>query len=159
MKKFYARWCAVVVMTGLLGVMGLRDAVAQQNTAPIRFGINTSIAGFLAPSIMPTMVADKIWEKEVNARGGLLGRKVELTFVDNKSSAENAVAIYERMLQGNHDFIFENSGSIVVQRESTLAEQHHKLFLVPNGFARALYQRGYKYIFFTGSAVAEELNS
>jgi branched-chain amino acid transport system substrate-binding protein len=104
------------------------------------------------------MFTDEMWAKDVNARGGLLGRKVELTFVDNKSNAEAAAAIYERFIQQNFDFIFEDSGSVIVTRESTLAEQHKRLFLAPNGFARSIYKRGYKYVFYTGAAVSEDLN-
>jgi branched-chain amino acid transport system substrate-binding protein len=133
-------------------------ASAEEAKKPIKIGINVSLTGSFADSIKPTMLADQVWEKEINGRGGLLGRPVELTFIDNKSSPENAVAIYERLKQGGHDFIFENAGSFIVQRESTLAEQNQMLFLVPNGFAGALYNRGYKYIFYTGAALSEDLN-
>lgn len=146
-----------MVIAAALVVFQGEQAMAQAGK-PVTFGINVSLTGVFAESIKPTMNADQLWEKEVNARGGLLGRKVAMTFLDNKSNPETAVAIYERLLQDNHDFIFENGGSLVVQRESTLAEQRQKLFLVPNGFARALYLRGYKYIFYTGAAVSEDLN-
>lgn len=155
MSKFYRR--LLLALLGLAAACVMGGAIAQGGP-PIRIGINVSMTGPLAESIKPVMWTDELWERQVNARGGLLGRKVELTFLDNKSNADAAVAIYDRFIQGNYDFIFENSGSIVVQRESTLAEQHKKLFLVPNGFAKALYERGYKYIFFTGSAVSEDLN-
>ncbi|MFN0299300.1 MAG: amino acid ABC transporter substrate-binding protein [Burkholderiales bacterium] len=145
------------MVLAIFGLMAMGGAIAQGG-APIRIGINVSMTGPLADAIKPTMWADEVWEKQINARGGLLGRKVELTFLDNKSNADAAVAIYDRFIQGKYDFIFEDSGSIVVQRESTLAEQHKKLFLVPNGFARSLYERGYKYIFYTGAALSEDVN-
>jgi branched-chain amino acid transport system substrate-binding protein len=151
------RSASVAAALVVLSALAAGPARAQAGR-PITFGINVSMTGGFAESIKPTMNADQLWEKEINARGGLLGRKVVMTFVDNKSNPETAVAIYERMLQDNQDFIFEDSGSLLVQRESTLAEQRQKLFLVPNGFARALYQRGYKYIFNTGAAVSEDLN-
>lgn len=146
-----------MVIAAALVVFQGEQAMAQAGK-PVTFGINVSLTGVFAESIKPTMNADQLWEKEVNARGGLLGRKVVMTFVDNKSNPETAVAIFERLLQDNNDFIFENGGSLIVQRESTLAEQRQKLFLVPNGFARALYLRGYKHIFYTGAAVSEDLN-
>ena len=63
------------------------------------------------------MMSDQLWEKQINARGGLLGRKVELTFIDNKSNPETGVAVYQRLVQGGYDFIFEDGGSAMVQRE------------------------------------------
>ena len=149
---------ASICGVGLIAAaLGAGQALAQ-NAPPLRIGINTPMTGIFADSNKPTMWADQLWEKEINARGGLLGRKVEMIFVDNKSNPEDAVSIYQRMIEDKDDFIFENAGSLIVQRESTLAEQHHMLFLAPNGFARALYQRGYKYLFYTGAAVSEDLN-
>jgi branched-chain amino acid transport system substrate-binding protein len=134
------------------------SAAAQDEKQPLKIGINVSLTGPFADSIKPVMWADQVWEKQINARGGLLGRKVAMTFVDNKSNPEDAVAIYQRLLQDGNEFIFENGGSLIVQRESTLAEQRQKLFLAPNGFAQALYMRGYKYLFYTGAAISEDLN-
>ena len=77
--------------------------------------------------------------------------------MDNKSNTETGVSIYQRMLQGGYDFVFEDGGSALVQRESTLAEQYKKLSLAPAGFAKALYDRGYKYLFFTGNCLADNV--
>jgi branched-chain amino acid transport system substrate-binding protein len=153
-----AKFRGIGLLAAALGVaIGAGPAMAQ-DTSLLRIGINTPLTGAFADSNRPTMWADQLWEREVNARGGLLGRKVQLTIIDNKSNPEDAVAIYQRLLQDNNEFIFEDAGSLIVQRESTIAEQHHKLFLVPAGFAKALYERGYKYLFYTGSAVSEDLN-
>lgn len=134
------------------------SAGAQQVTGPLKIGISVSLTGGFAEAIRPAMLADKVWEEDINARGGLLGRKVELTFRDNRSNPDDGVSIFQRFQQSGYDFIFEDSGAFMVQRESTLAEQQQMLFLAPNGFARSLYERGYKYLFFTGAAVAEDLN-
>lgn len=139
-------------------ILAASAAFGQPGGKPIRIGINVSLTGPFAESIKPTQWADELWEKQINAKGGLLGRKVEFAFVDNKSNPDQANAIYEKMAQENFDFIFENSGSLLVQRESTLAEQRKRLFLAPNGFARSLYERGYKYLFYTGAALSEDMN-
>jgi len=126
------------------------------DSAPIRIGIAVPLTGFFADSIRPSVQSTKLWEQQVNARGGLLGRKVEITTVDDKSNPETGVSVYQNLLQENFDFIFEDGGSLMVQRESTLAEQHHRLMLAPAGFAQALYKRGYKYLFFTGNSLSED---
>jgi branched-chain amino acid transport system substrate-binding protein len=151
------RMKAIIVAAFLLTVASL-PAVADDAQQPLKIGINVSLTGPFADSIKPVMWADQLWQKQINASGGLLGRKIVMTFVDNKSNPEDAVSIYQRLLQDGNEFIFENGGSLIVQRESTLAEQHQKLFLAPNGFARALYLRGYKYLFYTGAAISEDLN-
>jgi branched-chain amino acid transport system substrate-binding protein len=135
---------------------GLSGAVRAEQK-PLRFGISVSLTGPFAEAIRPAMLADKVWQEEVNARGGLLGRKVELSIRDNRSSADDGVSIYERFLQEKQDFVFEDSGAFLVQRVSPVAEQHKMLMLAPNAFARSLYQRGFKYLFYTGAALSEDL--
>jgi branched-chain amino acid transport system substrate-binding protein len=133
-------------------------ARAQSSPPPVQIGISVSLTGGFADAIRPAMLADQVWEKEINARGGLLGRKVTITYRDNRSNADDGAAIYQRFLQSGFDFIFEDGGAFLVQRTSTLAEQRHKLFLAPNAFSRSLYERGYKYLFFTGPSLSEDLN-
>ena len=147
-----------LIMAAALLAAATWPASAEDAQQPLKIGINVSLTGPFADSIKPVMWSDQVWAKEINARGGLLGRKVVMTFVDNKSNPEDAVSIYQRLLQDGNEFIFENGGSLIVQRESTLAEQRQKLFLAPNGFAQALYERGYKYLFYTGAAISEDLN-
>ena len=132
--------------------------VWSAGNGPIRVGIDVPLTGFFADFIRPSVQATQLWEKQVNARGGLIGRKVEITTVDNKSSPETGVSIYQKLLQENYDFIFEDGGSLMVQRELTLAEQHQRLMLAPAGFAQAPYKRGYKYLFFTGNSLAEDFD-
>ena len=136
-------------------VLAAGSAWAADN-GPIRVGIDVPLTGFFADLIRPSVQATHLWQKQINAQGGLLGRQVEITTVDNKSNPETGVSVYQDLLQENYDFIFEDGGSLMVQRESTIAEQHHRLMLAPAGFARALYQRGYKYLFFTGNSLAED---
>ena len=85
-------------------------AYAQDASKPIRIGIIASLTGAFAENIKPATYADEVWDAQVNARGGLLGRKVVFTVVDNKSNPETGVSLFERMSQENYDFIFENSG-------------------------------------------------
>lgn len=144
----------LIVAVSVLALPALSAWAADEK--PIRIGIDVPETGFFADSIKPSIQATQLWQQQINARGGLLGRKVEITMVDNKSSPETGVSIYQDLLRQDYDFIFEDGGSLMVQRESTVAEQHHRLMLAPAGFAQALYKRGYKYLFFTGNALAEE---
>ena len=40
----------------------------------------------------------KIWEEDVNAKGGLLGRPVQLVYYDDQSSPANVPGIYAKLL-------------------------------------------------------------
>src|SRR6266849_5655525 len=57
-----------------------------------------ALTGGLAPNGKSALLAQKIWEEEVNAKGGLLGRPVKLIYYDDKSSPAEVPAIYTKLL-------------------------------------------------------------
>ena len=65
--------------------------VAQQ--APIRIGMSMPQTGGLAGGGKASLLGIEIWRDDVNAKGGLLGRKVELVVYDDKSSASETPEI------------------------------------------------------------------
>jgi branched-chain amino acid transport system substrate-binding protein len=71
-------------------------AIAQQ--PPIKIGMSMAQTGGLAGGGKASLLGIEIWRDDVNARGGLLGRKVELVVYDDKSSASETPAIYSKLL-------------------------------------------------------------
>jgi branched-chain amino acid transport system substrate-binding protein len=71
-------------------------ASAQQ--PPIKIGMSMAQTGGLAGGGKASLLGTEIWRDDINARGGLLGRKVELVVYDDKSSASETPAIYSKLL-------------------------------------------------------------
>ena len=70
-----------------LGASALAMAPAMaQSGAPIKIGFSMAMTGGLGPNGSSALLAQKIWEEDVNAKGGLLGRPVELFFYDSQSN-------------------------------------------------------------------------
>src|SRR2546429_9205445 len=65
---------------------------------PIKIGYGISQTGGLAPNGKSALLAQKIWEEDINAKGGLLGRPVKLIYYDDKSSPAEVPAIYTKLL-------------------------------------------------------------
>ena len=63
-------------------------AMAQQAPSgePIKIGFGMGLTGGLASSGKAALLAMKIWEEEINAKGGLLGRPVKLIYYDDQSN-------------------------------------------------------------------------
>jgi branched-chain amino acid transport system substrate-binding protein len=72
------------------------NADAQQ--PPIKIGMSMAQTGGLAGGGKASLLGTEIWRDDINARGGLLGRKVELVVYDDKSSASETPAIYSKLL-------------------------------------------------------------
>ncbi|HEX9463757.1 MAG TPA: amino acid ABC transporter substrate-binding protein [Alphaproteobacteria bacterium] len=73
-------------------------ATAAQAADPIRIGLSVSLTGGVAANGKQVLLAMQIWKDDINAKGGLLGRPVELVFYDDQSSPANVPPIYTKLL-------------------------------------------------------------
>ena len=67
-------------------------------TRPIRIGFSIAQSGGLAAGGKSGLLALEIWRDDVNRKGGILGRPVELVGYDDQSSAAQAPAIYSKLI-------------------------------------------------------------
>jgi branched-chain amino acid transport system substrate-binding protein len=80
----------------IAGLALVSNADAQQ--PPIKIGMSMAQTGGLAGGGKASLLGTEIWRDDINARGGLLGRKVELVVYDDKSSAAETPAIYSKLI-------------------------------------------------------------
>ena len=76
---------------------GAVSAVAQTKE-PIRIGLSMAQTGPLSGAGKSGLVALQIWRDDVNARGGLLGRPVELVVYDDQTNPALTPGIYTKLL-------------------------------------------------------------
>ena len=84
-------WAIAAVMFGLM-------SGASAEEPPIKIGMSMPQTGGLAGGGKASLLGIEIWRDDVNAKGGLLGRKVELVVYDDKSSASETPALYAKLL-------------------------------------------------------------
>ena len=65
---------------------------------PIKIGFSMSLTGPLSPNGKSALLGMKIWEEEINAKGGLLGRPVKLVYYDDQSQAAPVPGIYTKLI-------------------------------------------------------------
>ena len=64
---------------------------------PIKIGFSMSLTGPLSPTASQALLGMKIWEEEINAKGGLLGRPVKLVYYDDQSQSAPVPGIYTKL--------------------------------------------------------------
>jgi branched-chain amino acid transport system substrate-binding protein len=74
------------------------DGAAAQSGEPIKIGFSMAMTGGLAANGKSALLAQKIWEEDVNAKGGLLGRPVKLIYYDDQSNPATVPGIYTKLL-------------------------------------------------------------
>ncbi|HUK58937.1 MAG TPA: amino acid ABC transporter substrate-binding protein [Stellaceae bacterium] len=80
----------------LLATLALATAAAAQE--PIKIGFSMALTGGGAANGKVALLAMKIWEADVNAKGGLLGRPVKLVYYDDQTQPANVPGIYTKLL-------------------------------------------------------------
>jgi len=65
---------------------------------PIRVGFSMALTGGTAGIGKQILVALQIWRDDYNAKGGLLGRPIELVYYDDQGNPANATGIYAKLL-------------------------------------------------------------
>src|SRR5712664_4594130 len=70
----------------------------QQQQGPIKIGMSMPQTGALSGGGKAALVALNMWVEDVNAKGGLLGRKVELIAYDDQGNPSMTPGIYTKLL-------------------------------------------------------------
>lgn len=88
----------------------------------------------------------KLWQEDVNQRGGILGRPVRLLIEDDHSDPERARSIYRRMIQEDGiDFLFAPYSSLITEAVLPIAEEHGVPILIAGAAADRLWEKGLRY--------------
>jgi branched-chain amino acid transport system substrate-binding protein len=66
---------------------------------PIKVGFSMALTGGVAPNGKQFLLALEIWRDDVNAKGGLLGRPVELIYYDDQSNPATVPGIYTKLIE------------------------------------------------------------
>ena len=121
---------AVTRTLAVLAVLLSAGPALAQSAAPIRIGFGMALSGGLAPGGKAALLAYQIWAEEVNARGGLLGRKVELIHYDDQSNPATVPGIYTKLLDIDRvDLVISGYATVPTAAAMPVIMQRKKLFL------------------------------
>jgi len=112
-----------------VAMLGLTSSVGAQQP-PIKIGMSMAQTGGLAGGGKASQLGIEIWRDDVNAKGGLLGRKVELVVYDDKSSASETPAIYSKLLDVDKvDILFAPYATVPTAPLMPLVKQRGMLLM------------------------------
>src|ERR1700722_13593381 len=77
-------------------------AASDSSTAPITIGISLSLTGDFSTDGAAFQQGYKLWAKDVNAAGGIMGRQVKLIILNDTSSPNQVVTNYNTLISADH---------------------------------------------------------
>ena len=100
---------------------------AAENT--IKIGYPLPLSGPVSVYGVPVIRAAEMAVQEINAKGGVLGRRLELLERDSKANADEAVRLArELIIKDNVDFLIGTATSAEAPAVSTIAKDNLKAF-------------------------------
>src|ERR1700689_320003 len=104
-------------------------AFAQGGGNPIKIGFGMALTGPLAVNGKQALLGSQIWQEEINAKGGLLGRQVQLINYDDQPSPSNVPGIYTKLLDVEKvDLVLSGYATNVVAPAIPIVMQRNKTF-------------------------------
>jgi branched-chain amino acid transport system substrate-binding protein len=101
-----------------------------QRGEPIKIGFSMAITGPGAGAGKPALIAMQVWEADINARGGLLGRPVKLVYYDDQTNPANVPGIYSKLLDVDKvDLVVGPYGTNMIAPAMPVVMQKNKAFI------------------------------
>ncbi len=116
--------------------------------APLKVGASVALTGKYSRTGQEQLNGIKMWVQDVNARGGILGRKVDLVYYDDESKPDTGAKLYEKLITDDKvDLLLGPYSSGVTLAASTVAEKHGFPMVSSGASSTKIWGRGYKNVF------------
>jgi branched-chain amino acid transport system substrate-binding protein len=124
MRSGLWRLAALVLVSLAMAVPATRAA------EPLKIGFSMSLTGNLAGGGKSALLAMQIWAEDTNAKGGLLGRPVQLVYYDDQSSSANVPGIYAKLLEVDKvDLVVSGYGTNEIAPAMPIVMQRNMAFM------------------------------
>jgi branched-chain amino acid transport system substrate-binding protein len=154
MPKFgLALVAAAVIAVAVVAATAVSAGTAAKS--PIKIGVSLPLTGDFSEPGSAALRGYQIWQQLVNARGGLLGRKVQLVVKDDRSDQNTIVSDYNSLInESKVDLLLGTFSSLLNLPASAVAEKFHMVYVEPAGGSPKMFNRGFQYLFFAQQATA-----
>ena len=151
-----------VVAAGALALLSVTLAACSSKTPtttpsgsapPLVIGVSVSLTGDFADSGKAVQNGYNLWAAAVNAKGGILNRKVEMKFADDASSPDQVVTNYQNLItQDKVDIVFGPFSSLLTIPSARVAKRYGYAFIEPAGGGPKVFEQHLDNLFFVQPA-------
>src|SRR5438067_10512574 len=118
------------LLAAAVAAAALMPSGAARAADPIKVGFAMSQTGGLAGGGKSAVLAFEVWKDDINDKGGLLGRPVELVYYDDQSNPSLIPGIYTKLLDVDKvDFVVSSHGTNQIAPAMPIIMQRNLLFM------------------------------
>jgi len=135
------------------GAGGGGSSSSTGSKAPLKIGISLSLTGDFSDSGKAAQRGYELWQSVVNKGGGVEGRTVQMTIVDDASNPDQVVTNYTNLItQKKVDLVFGPYSSLLTVPASRVASRYHYSFIEPAGGGPSVFAQKLTNLFFVQPA-------
>jgi branched-chain amino acid transport system substrate-binding protein len=124
------------LVAAAMATVALGAVSPAQAAEPIKIGFGMALTGGLAVNGKAALLSINIWKDDVNAKGGLLGRPVQLVYYDDQTNPSSVPGIYQKLLSVDKvDLIIGGYGTNMLAPAMPVVMQNNKVFIGLLGLA------------------------
>jgi branched-chain amino acid transport system substrate-binding protein len=147
MSSHRARFLTIGISAAVLSAMlaacssgGSGGSNSPPANKPILIGTSLSLTGDFSADGQAFLKGYQLWVHDVNAAGGLLGRKVKLKYLNDRSDPGQVVTNYTTLISTDHvDLTFGPFSSLLTTPASAVAARNHYAFIEGAGGAPSVF--------------------
>ena len=132
----------------------------SKGSGPITIGTSLSLSGDFAADGQAFQKGYQLWASDQNAKGGLLGHKINLQVLSDSSSASQVVSNYQKLIGSNKDqLVFGPFSTLLTVPSARIAARYGYAFVEGAGAGPAVFGQGLKNVFSVQIPVKNDLVS
>jgi branched-chain amino acid transport system substrate-binding protein len=166
MRPLGTRFLSVAAITAVaaMAAAGCSSSGSSTNSSsggtksPIVIGASLSLTGDFSADGLAFKKGYELWADTVNSKGGLLGRKVKLDFINDGSNPTTASANYTKLIAAdNVNLTFGPFSSLLTVPSAEVAARHGYAFIEGAGGAPSVFGLKLSDLFAVSPPVADQL--
>jgi branched-chain amino acid transport system substrate-binding protein len=144
---------AVFLALGVIVSACGNTSSSSGSTKALVIGVSVSLDGDFSGDGKALEQGYQLWADDVNAKGGLLGRRVRFQFVNDASTTQQVVTNYQNLITRDKvDLTFGPFSSLLTIPASQIAARYGYAFPEPAGGGPDVFNRGLNNVFFVQPA-------
>src|SRR6266571_3946947 len=150
----------VLMLPFILTACGGGGSSSTTTSNTLLFGAPVSLTGATSTEGHLTLEGYQLWVKEVNAHGGIkvggTTYQVQLKYYDDGSSPTKSAQLTQQLVASDKvNFLLGPYGTAATLQDEAIAEQYKIPMVEGNGAAKAIFSKGFHYIFGVLSPASE----
>jgi branched-chain amino acid transport system substrate-binding protein len=158
LTKFLSVFAVIFVL--LLSACAQSGNSTTTNQGPIKIGVSLPFTGDGSADGKATQQGYDVWAAFVNSHGGLLGRKVQMVYYDDKTQTEQSRTNYEKLISVDHvDLVVGPVFDNLTVTGAEVAARHRYAFLEGIGTSPSTFSHGLNNLFSVSLSATKYLGS